>query len=262
MIDLLPQIGGVLSADIAVPQHEREVQFYSRVLSTGEKSLWREDLMNNLGIAIIGLGARTPEYRELPAQWMPHIQVADIAASVERARKLGGSVLMHTQGDAGESQWAVLVDPNGAAFGIIPVVSHDALPQSDAESKSEVPMGRIYWLDLTIPDASATRDFYIEVIGWGREDVPMKDGSQRYDDYNMLRQDGSPAAGICSARGVNADLPAVWMIYLPVGDLDESLRRVESEGGNVLRAVRDAEGTARYAVVKDPVGAFVALVPG
>lgn len=28
--------GAVLSADIAVPGHEREVRFYSRVLSTGE----------------------------------------------------------------------------------------------------------------------------------------------------------------------------------------------------------------------------------
>lgn len=52
-------VGAALSADIAVPQHEREVHFYSRVLSTGENPLWRtEDLMNNLGIPIIGPGGR------------------------------------------------------------------------------------------------------------------------------------------------------------------------------------------------------------
>jgi dihydrofolate reductase len=32
----VPRVGAVLSADIAVPEHEREVRFYSRVLSTGE----------------------------------------------------------------------------------------------------------------------------------------------------------------------------------------------------------------------------------
>ena len=46
----VPCVGGILSADIAVPEHEREVLFYSRVLTTGETSLWREDLMNNRGM--------------------------------------------------------------------------------------------------------------------------------------------------------------------------------------------------------------------
>lgn len=69
-----PQVGATFSADIAVPEHPREVHFYSRVLTTGEKPLWREDLMNNLGLPIIGLGERTAEYADLPLQWMPHIQ--------------------------------------------------------------------------------------------------------------------------------------------------------------------------------------------
>ena len=88
----VPRVGGILSADIAVPQHERVVRFYARVLSTGESPLWREDLMNNRGIPIIGLGARSAEYADLPLQWMPHIQVADVALSVERALDLGGGV--------------------------------------------------------------------------------------------------------------------------------------------------------------------------
>ena len=81
----VPRVGGILSADIAVPEHEREVRIYSRVLSTGESPLWREDLMNNLGMPIIGLGARSAEYAHLPLQWMPHIQFAEVAASPERA---------------------------------------------------------------------------------------------------------------------------------------------------------------------------------
>ncbi|MGK0434578.1 MAG: putative enzyme related to lactoylglutathione lyase, partial [Planctomycetota bacterium] len=90
----VPCVGGILSADIAVPEHEREVRFYARVLTTGERPLWREDLMNNLGTPIVGLGARSAEYAPLPLQWMPHIQVADVAASVKRALDLGGSELM------------------------------------------------------------------------------------------------------------------------------------------------------------------------
>ncbi len=254
-----PRVGGVLSADIAVPEHERELRFYSRVLGTGENPLWREDLMNNRGMPIIGVGARSAEYADLPLQWMPHIQVADVAASVERALTLGGSELLHGKDNDGKSQWAVLLDPNGAAFGIIPVASAEETPPTgDAGAR----VGCISWLDLTVSDASATRDFYRQVVDWSVQDVDMEDASERYADYNMLGDDGKPAAGVCHARGVNLGLPPAWMIYLPVGDLAESLRRVREGGGKIIKETTGADGGYAYAVVQDPVGAMLALVPG
>jgi uncharacterized protein len=260
----VPRVGGVLSADIAVPEHEREVRFYSRVLTTGDDPLWRADLMNNLGMPIIGLGERNAEYAQLPLQWLPHIQVAEVAASVKRARELGGSELMHARDDDGNSQWAVLLDPNGAAFGIIPVVPAEAIPPigGAAASGAAAHPGRIAWLDLTVADASATRDFYRQVVGWSAQEVAMEDEGQRYADYAMLGGDGNPAAGVCHARGVNLGLPPVWLIYLPVGDLAESLRRVEEEGGKVIRTMHGEEGHHVYAVIEDPVGVHLALVPG
>ncbi len=260
----VPRVGGILSADIAVPEHEREVRFYSRVLSTGENPLWREDLMNNRGMPIIGLGARSAEYADLPLQWMPHIQVADVAASVERALDLSGSELMHAKDDGGKSQWAVLLDPNGAAFGIIPVVSAEAFPSTEgvASRDAAARVGCISWLDLTVSDASATRDFYRQVVGWSVQDVDMEDAGERYADYNMLGDDGNPAAGICHARGVNLGLPPIWMIYLPVGDLAESLRRVREGGGKIIKETTGADGGYASAVVEDPVGATLVLVPG
>jgi len=254
-----PHIGGILSADIAVPEHEREQRFYSRVLTTGENPLWREDLMNNLGTPIIGLGARIPEYDHLPLQWMPHIQVADVATSAKRALDLGGSELMHGKDDDGKSQWAVLLDPNGAAFGIVPVVPAEAVPPTDGAAARA---GRISWIDLTVDDASATRDFYKQVVGWSVQDVEMEDASERYADYNMLGDDGDPAAGICHARGVNQGLPPTWMIHLPVGDLAESVRRVQEEGGEIIKATRGNDGEYACAVIQDLVGAYLALAPG
>ena len=259
----VPRVGAVFSADIAVPEHEREVRFYSRVLTTGGNPLWRElGLMNNLCMPIIGLGARKAEYAHLPLQWMPHIQVADVAASVQRTRDLAGSVLMHATDDDGKSQWAVLCDPNGAAFGIIPIVPVETVPQDlgNASPDAAASMGRISWLDLTVDGATATRDFYRQVVGWSVQDIEMEDNGERYVDYTMLAQDGSPVAGICHARGVNIGLPPVWMLYLPVGDLVESIRRVEEEGGEVIKAVRGEDGKYVYAAVQDSVGAYLAFV--
>ncbi len=260
----LPRVGGIISADIAVPEHEREVRFYSQVLSTGENPLWREDLMNNHGVPVIGLGPTSAEYAHIPLQWMPHIQVADVAASVKRALDLEGSELVHGKDDEGKSQWAVLLDPNGAAFGIIPVVSAEAIPSPEGSESSDAEAGAgcIAWLDLTVADASATRDFYRQVVGWSVQDVEMEDEGERYADYNMLGADGKPAAGVCHARGDNLDLPPIWMIYLPVGDLAESLRRVQEEGGKVIKTSRGNDGQYTYAVVQDLVGVYLALVPG
>lgn len=251
-----PRIGAVFSADIAVPEHEQELRFYSRILTTGDNPLWREDLMNNMGLPIIGLGERNEEFAHLPLQWMPHIQVADVAGSVQRALDLGGRVLLHSKDDHGTSQWAVLLDPNEAAFGIIPVVPAEAIP-----STGDAPMGGISWLDLTVSDASVTKNFYQQVVGWSTDDVEMDDGGNSYVDYNMLDGDGTPVAGICHARGVNQELPPVWMIYLPVGDLAESLRRVEEEG-KLITVIYGKDDAQLYATIQDPVGVYLALVAG
>lgn len=258
-------IGAVLSADIAVPEHERELRFYKRVLSTGDQPLWRvDDLLNNRRMPIIGLGARAAEYAHLPLQWMPHIQVADVAASVQRALDLDGSVQMHAKDDAGTSQWAVLLDPNAAAFGIIPVVPAGGIRSGDGSSllDAAAPVGRIAWLDLTVPDATRTLDFYRQVVGCSAERVEMEDAGERYADYNLIGEAGKPVAGVCHARGMNVGLPPVWMIYLPVSDLAESLRRVKEEGGNVVKAMQGKDREYVYAAIQDPVGAYLALIPG
>jgi uncharacterized protein len=195
----VPRQGGVLSADIAVPDHEREVRFYSRVLSTGRDPLWREsDLMNNLGMPIIGLGARGAEYERLPLQWMPHIQVADVAASVQHAQDAGGHVVMHARDDEAGSLWAVLLDPDGAAFGIIPVVPEDAIPPRDEGAASDgAAAGHIRWLDLAVADASAARDFYRQVVGFPVGDLAESLRRVSADGGTILETvrsgDGTPA---------------------------------------------------------------------
>ena len=247
-------VGSVTSADIAVPEHERELRFYSSVLTTGEHPLWRDDLMSSDGIPIIGLGARVPEYADLPLQWMPHIQVADVAASAKRARDRGGRELMHHRDDRGESQWAVFVDPDDAAFGIIPVVAAEMIPPMEG--------GRIVWLNLSVTDAIEARDFYQDVVGWSARDVDPEDASGQYADFALCTPDGVAVAGVRYARGVTEDLPPVWLICLPVGDLDESLSRARAAGGKVLDQIAGPSGEPVYAVIRDPVGVCFALVPG
>jgi predicted enzyme related to lactoylglutathione lyase len=123
-------------------------------------------------------------------------------------------------------------------------------------------VGHIAWVDLTVQNAAETLDFYKQVIGWTNGEVAMEDNAEAYADYTMIDATGTVTAGICNARGGNLGLPPVWMLYLPVGDMAESLRRVEEEGGKVLKAVQGDDGNHAYAAIEDPVGVVFAIVPG
>lgn len=124
------------------------------------------------------------------------------------------------------------------------------------ETKAQA-TGTIIGLDLTVPDAEGVRDFYASVIGWQPEPFPM-DG---YDDYFMKSPEtGAISAGVCHARGVNADLPAQWMVYIAVEDLQASLDRCHELGGEALTEIKGNEGEARYCVIRDPAGAVLALM--
>jgi predicted enzyme related to lactoylglutathione lyase len=118
---------------------------------------------------------------------------------------------------------------------------------------AQLEVGSVGWVDLTVDDAPALRDFYAAVVGWSVENVPMAG----YDDFCMKDASGSPRAGVCHSRGPNAGVPAQWIAYFVVADLAQSLGHVTARGGTVLAPPRGAGG--RYAIVRDPAGAVCAL---
>jgi predicted enzyme related to lactoylglutathione lyase len=116
--------------------------------------------------------------------------------------------------------------------------------------------GHIGWIDLTVPNATALRDFYQRVTGW--EPDPVEMGG--YQDFCMRPPgESQPVAGICHALGQNADLPPVWMVYLTVADLDESIRQCEQTGGKIRRPIESMGNMGRFCVIEDPAGAVCAL---
>ena len=95
----------------------------------------------------------------------------------------------------------------------------------------------------------ATCRFYEQVVGWSTASANADGG------FEMRRPDGVSAAEICHAGGEKAGTPPVWILSLPVDDLAESLRRVREGGGEILQGSTDAG----HAVIRDPVGVYVAL---
>ena len=118
-------------------------------------------------------------------------------------------------------------------------------------------IGAVCWTDLTVPDAEHVADFYRHVVGW--TSTPFEMGGYR-DHCMNVPGTGQTVAGICHARGVNADLPPQWLIYIVVADVDASAAACLRLGGKVLAGPRELAGQGRFCVIRDPAGAVAALI--
>lgn len=127
-----------------------------------------------------------------------------------------------------------------------------------AEEHAPAP-GTLAGFDLTVPNADEVRDFYAAVVGWTPEPYDRGD----YADWFMRAPNGETVAGVCHARGENAGLPAQWLAYVVVADLDASIARCLDLGGAVVAGPRGDAPGMRYCVIRDPAGAVIALLdPG
>ena len=128
--------------------------------------------------------------------------------------------------------------------------------QHEVEESIGPVIGQIEWLDLTVNDASRVKNFYSSVVGWKSDDVDM--GS--YSDYSIHTPEGrDTVAGICHARGPNANLPSQWLVYVRVASVQESADTCTRLGGEVLDGPRRMGGS-NFCVIKAPDGAVMALL--
>lgn len=117
---------------------------------------------------------------------------------------------------------------------------------------------KIGWVDLAVEDASAVKDFYMEVVGW----VPDPINKGGYADYNMISPaDGAPVASISHTSGPSStSRPPQWMVYVEVESLEACIRACLENGGSMVTWPKDTgEPGNRMCVVRDPAGAVLAL---
>jgi predicted enzyme related to lactoylglutathione lyase len=69
------------------------------------------------GRSVAGMMAQDPSQAGMPSYWMPYFQPADIDKMVGEATALGARVMVPKMAIPG-GEFAVLVDPQGAAFGL------------------------------------------------------------------------------------------------------------------------------------------------
>ncbi len=110
------------------------------------------------------------------------------------------------------------------------------------------PAGTPCWVDLSVPDLAAAKEFYGAVFGWS-----FFDSGPEYGNYQIAQVDGRAAAAIGPLH--SKDQPTVWTVYVASEDADGTAKLIGENGGTVLAEPFDIPGNGRMCIVQDPQGA-------
>jgi predicted enzyme related to lactoylglutathione lyase len=112
---------------------------------------------------------------------------------------------------------------------------------------------------LACRDVEAAKAFYGAVFGWEGETHPFAETSS----YTELHLPGgaAPFAGIMQMNELWPDeIPAHWMVYFSVADVDACAAQVATLGGTVSVEPFDMPQVGRVAVLNDPQGAVFSVI--
>lgn len=199
-----------------------------------------------------GLMALPPEARAAGARpsWTGYIAVDDVDAFAARVKQAGGAVHHAPDDIPGVGRFAVLADPQGAAFMLFKGAS-DAQPQPPAPGTP----GHIGWRELHAGDRESAFTFYANLFGWTKGEA-MDMGPMGI--YQLFATGGDPVGGVMTKTDA---VPApFWLFYFNIDDIDAAAARVKDKGGQVLNGPHQVPGDAWIVQCRDPQGAMFALV--
>jgi uncharacterized protein len=125
-----------------------------------------------------------------------------------------------------------------------------------AEFSSHVP-GTFSWAELATTDQQAGVAFYRALFGWDVSESPIGPG----EVYSMFQMRGKEVGAAYTMRPEErqSGAPPHWNLYVTVANVDESTKKAEGLGANVLAPPFDVMDVGRMSIVQDPTGAVFEL---
>jgi uncharacterized protein len=112
-------------SELGTNDPEKAGEFYSSVFGWTRQPFGDSyTLFQNDGAGIGGVYKLTPEMGPIPPNWMIYFSVEDADAAVQKATELGAQVMRPAEDIPGVGRFAILLDPQGAAFAIIKTQPH------------------------------------------------------------------------------------------------------------------------------------------
>ncbi|HVS77094.1 MAG TPA: VOC family protein [Steroidobacteraceae bacterium] len=194
-----------------------------------------------------GLMAQPESARQsgAPPSWLVYIGTPDVDSTAAAAERLGGKVLKSPGDIPGVGRFAVLSDPQGAAFAVF---TPSASPAGGA------PASDFSWHELATSDQQGALAFYSELFGWSSG--PAHDMGPA-GIYQLVEHGGAQVGGIYKL--MDASRPAHWLTYIRVGSVDRAAAAAKAAGGRVTQGPMEVPGGSRIAQILDPQGGAFAV---
>jgi predicted enzyme related to lactoylglutathione lyase len=108
-------------------------------------------------------------------------------------------------------------------------------------------------------DLAAAQKFYTQVVGWT---ASKWDGPGGSADYTLWMSGETPIGGLMHVPEDAAKMgaPPNWLAYVEVPDVDATLAEATQLGATILGPAVDIGGVGRFAVLRDPQGAVIAIM--
>jgi uncharacterized protein len=179
--------------------------------------------------------------------WVGYVGVDNVDAAADRVKLRGGAVRVPPTDISNVSRFSVFADPQAAALGVLKWMRSGAGPPADMGAR-----GCIGWHELIATDREKAFAFYSELFGWRRADADVS----TLGTYQLFSAGGETIGGMVTGP---ATMPAFWLYYFNVGDIDAAAKRVAAGGGRVFGGPLELQGGSWVIQCADPQGAAFAL---
>ena len=235
----------LMTGDVAAAQ-----VFYAKVLGWGME----EAGVPGMHYTLAKVGSRqVAGLMDIPAHaegagpvWFGYILVGDVDAAAEQVKRAGGAVHRAPSDIPGVGRFAVVADPQGAAFMLF---RGDGVPAPDLAPGTP---GTVGWHELRVRDWPAAFAFYHDVFGWQKSDTVDMGPAGEYQVFSI---NNTWAGGMMNS----AEAPP-WLYYFCVENIDAAATRVGDAGGRVTNGPHQVPGGSWIVHAIDPQGATLALV--
>lgn len=185
--------------------------------------------------------------QHVPPHWMPYISVENTDASAAKVSQLGGKVIAPPFDVMDAGRMAVIGDPTGAHFCLWQAKSNKGIGIAQVH-------GTLCWADLSTPDPTRAEDFYSDLFGWEF----MRDEKDP-SGYLHIKNGENFIGGIPPASHRPPGVPAHWLAYFQVDDVDVTANKAKEMGAKMHLPPMTMEGVGRFAMLADPQGASFAI---
>jgi uncharacterized protein len=231
-------------------------EFYRSVIGWGVQDASRPEFRYTIftagEIPVGGLMDLPDAAREMGAGpgWMGYIAVDDVDARAAMVAEAGGKIHRSPDDIPEVGRFAVVADPQGAAFVLFKSLMDQPVPSAPLGTP-----GHGGWRELHAADWEPAFAFYSGLLGWTKAEA-MDMGPMGV--YQLFARGAEPIGGMMTKQ--DAVPHPFWLFYFNVEGTTEAAGRVEAAGGRVLNGPMEVPGGMWILHCIDPQGAMFALV--